>query len=196
MSIDTGYTIKARFNHDQIRIARDTFPLLGVDPGVTTGLAYFVADLPDPGGNGNSDTTEATITCVTLCIAWPRQAYMLEGLVHQSKVVAAEDYRVYPSTSAAGPIEYQALVPIEVLGHLKALVQGRPPASSDPHEKDGPVHPGLGTAPYLVLAMAQKAKELWTVPELKKVGINPPNPHQKDAVRHALTFLLEILLGR
>lgn len=137
--------------------------ILGLDPGETTGVAIFTADV--------ADTTDFKIRLMQLETKDVGQGYLeLEGLVEEERPdhIRAEEYRVY--SWKADSHSNQILHTPQLIGAIKvlSLLHGIP----------------------LSFKMAQHAKAFWNDDNLKACGLySPGQKHARDALRHLLFYL-------
>lgn len=158
--------------------------LLAIDPGETSGYIQAVVESPEP------PLFEFTITRIG---TWSGCGQLLElsrSLFADAGVVVCEDYRIYPnrlkSHSGARPYTLLELGRIELLAFRYDIVVPSP-------VQKYPAKP-------LIYQAASMAKQRWPNNRIRKwiaraqepvdtVMFNELCSHERDALRHLLTFL-------
>jgi hypothetical protein len=89
------------------------FPILGVDPGATIGLALWeLVDVTDHGMLGIIYTVELTLNDID----WPQEAAFLGDVILDSKTIVVEKFVDYSHVEATSPAQ-------EVWGGIQMAIQ-------------------------------------------------------------------------
>lgn len=140
------------------------FPLLAIDPGLASGLAWVTVADYKPG-----HVFKLEISTVTY--QWPKQAPAIAQFIRDASVVAMESFRLFPFKAAS--LSWDELPAPQVIGLVVGLL----------HLQD--------KQHYLHTFPSSTTKQVTDSYLQTKIETLPSNRHQRDALRVMMSYLLK-----